>query len=181
MRRRKTYLRKGDNLYTNSIINLDVRTGKLRWFRSLVPNDSHDWDLTHASPLITTTVNGAPRRLVVTAGKDGLLRTLDRETHEVLYEAPVTTLKNEVAPITTTPSHVCPGILGGVEWSDPAYHPGTNMLYVPAVDCCGTFTAFEEARYIPGKNYLGGSSALDPLEQSQGWVTAVDASTGAVK
>ncbi|MGD8278109.1 MAG: PQQ-binding-like beta-propeller repeat protein [Gemmatimonadota bacterium] len=175
------HLRQGDNLYTNSILDLDVRTGTLKWHRSLVPNDSHDWDLTHASPLITATVNGTPRRLVVTAGKDGILRSLDRQTHEVLYETPVTTLENQTTPTTTTPSRVCPGILGGVEWSGPAYHPGTNLLYVPAVDWCATFTAFEETRYIPGKNYLGGSVELDPAEKSQGWVTAVDASTGAVK
>ena len=175
------HLRKGDNLYTNSIVCLDVRTGKRRWHRSLVPNDSHDWDVNHTSPLIRTQVNGADRRLVVTAGKDGLLRTLDRETHEVLYEAPVTTRENATAPVTTTPSRVCPGVLGGVEWSDPAYHPGTNLLYVPAVDWCTTFAAFEETRYIPGKIYLGGTFDLDPPEKAQGWVTAVDASTGAVK
>ena len=175
------HLRKGDNLYTNSIVCLDVRTGKRRWHRSLVPKDSHDWDLSHASPLIRTSVNGSHRRLVVTAGKDGLLRTLDRETHEVLYETPVTTRENATAPITTTPSRVCPGVFGGVEWSDPAYHPGTNFLYVPAVDWCTTFAAFEETRYIPGRVYFGGTADLDPPEKSQGWVTAIDASTGAVK
>ena len=47
------HLRPGDNLYTNSIVVLDVRTGKRRWHRSLVPNDSHDWDLTHTMPLFT--------------------------------------------------------------------------------------------------------------------------------
>ena len=52
------HLRKGENLYTNSIVCLDVRTGKRRWHRSLVPNDSHDWDLTHASPLISASVGG---------------------------------------------------------------------------------------------------------------------------
>jgi alcohol dehydrogenase (cytochrome c) len=174
-------LRKGDNLYTNSIVCLDVRTGKRRWHRSLVPNDSHDWDVTHASPLITATVKGASRRLVATAGKDGMLRTLDRETHEVLYETPLTTIENATAPVTTTPSRVCPGVLGGVEWSDPAYLPGTNMIYTPAVDWCTTFAAYEEPRYIPGHDYLGGSVDMDPTEKAQGWVTAVDASTGEVK
>ena len=175
------HLRQGDNLYTNSIVALDVHTGERRWHRSLVPNDSHDWDLTHASPLVTTNVDGTQRRLVVTAGKDGFLRTLDRETHAVLYETPVTMVENAGAPITTTPRRVCPGVLGGVEWSAPAYHPGENLLYVPAVDWCSTFVAFEEARYIPGKNYLGGSVDLDPLEDALGWVTAIDASTGAVR
>jgi alcohol dehydrogenase (cytochrome c) len=173
-------LRKGENLYTNSIVCLDVRTGKMRWYRSLVPNDSHDWDLTHASPLLTATIDGKPRRLVVTAGKDGVLRALDRETHDVVYETPVTTREND-RPVTTTPVRTCPGVLGGVEWSDPAYNPGTNLLYVPAVDWCATFTAFPETRYIPGKLYAGGTADLDPPAKAQGWVTAVDASTGEVK
>ena len=43
------HLRQGTNLYTNSMIVLDARTGKLRWYRQMVPNDSHDWDLTHAT------------------------------------------------------------------------------------------------------------------------------------
>ena len=175
------HLRRGENLYTNSIVCLDVRTGKRRWHRSLVPNDSHDWDLTHASPLISASVGGKTRRLVVTAGKDGFLRTLDRDTQEVLYETPVTTIENADLPITTTPTRACPGVLGGVEWSDPAWNPGANLLYVPAVDWCATFTAFEETRYIPGKLYMGGTVDLDPPEKSQGWVTAVDASSGAVK
>jgi alcohol dehydrogenase (cytochrome c) len=174
-------LRKGDNLYTNALVCLDVRTGKRRWHRSLVPNDSHDYDLTHASPLITATINGASRRLVVTAGKDGFLRTLDRETHEVLYETPVTTIENAGVPVSTTPSHVCPGVLGGVEWSGPAYLASLNMLYVPAVDWCSTYIAFEDARYIPGRTYLGGKVDGDPPATSHGWLTAIDASTGAVK
>ena len=151
------HLRQGDNLYTNSIVCLDVRTGKRRWHRSLVPNDSHDWDLTQASPLVTANVDGAPRRLVVTAGKDGMLRTLDRETHEVLYETPVTTLENATRRSRPRRAACAPGVLGGVEWNGPAYLPATNLLYVPAVDWCATFTAFEETRYIPGKIYMGGT------------------------
>ena len=174
-------LRQGQNLYTNSMVVLDVRTGRLRWYNQLVPNDSHDWDLTQASPIISATINGTTRRLVVTAGKDGFLRPIDRDTRQIVYATPVTTIKNADVPVTTQPSHACPGVLGGVEWSGPAYHPGTNMLFVPAVDWCSTFTAFEEPRYIPGKNYMGGTVTRDPAGESQGWLTAIDASTGAVK
>jgi Glucose dehydrogenase len=63
---------------------------QLRWYLQLVPNDSHDWDLTHASPMFNAVVNGATRRLVVTTGKDGVLRALDRDTHRVVYETAVT-------------------------------------------------------------------------------------------
>jgi alcohol dehydrogenase (cytochrome c) len=175
------HLRQGNNLYTNSIVVLDVRTGKLRWHRQLVPNDSHDWDVTHATPIFNTTINGAPRRLVATTGKDGMLRGLDRDTHNVLYETPVTTRENADTPVITTPLRACPGVLGGSQWNGPAYNPGANLLFAAAVDWCATFSSFEQVRYIPGKLYMGGKTDLDPVEKSQGWLTAVDASTGAVK
>jgi alcohol dehydrogenase (cytochrome c) len=175
------HLRRGDNLYTNSIVVLDVRTGKLRWHKQLVPNDSHDWDLTHVTPLFSANINGTMRRLVATAGKDGVLRVLDRETHAIVYQTPVTTLENADKPVTTTPIRVCPGLLGGLEWNGPAYNPGTNLLYTPAVDWCTTFMSFEDVRHIPGKLYMGGTYNMDPAERGQGWLTAVDASTGAVK
>ena len=172
-------LRPGDNLYTNSVVALDVRTGALRWYKQTVPNDSHDWDLTQVSPLLSLEVDGKPRRLVVTAGKDGLLRTLDRDTHEALYATPVTTIENVEAPITEAGTHACPGLLGGVLWNGPAYNPATKLLYVGAVDWCATFWSAEEFRFMPGRMYLGGAYQLDPTPA--GWLTAVDAVTGATR
>jgi alcohol dehydrogenase (cytochrome c) len=118
--------------------------------------------------------------LAATASKDGFLRTFDRDSHELVYSTPVTTIENAETPITTEPTYACPGVLGGVEWNGPAYNPGANMLYVNAVDWCATFTAFQEVRHIPGKLYMGGTANLESAEQSQGWLTAIDASTGAV-
>jgi alcohol dehydrogenase (cytochrome c) len=175
------HVRAGDNLYTNCIVVLDVRTGTRKWHRSLAPNDSHDWDLTHAMPLFTAEVHGTPTRLVATVGKDGVLRALNRKTTEIVYATPVTTIQNVDTPVTTTPTHACPGALGGVEWNGPSFSPRTGTLYVPAVDWCTTFTAEAEPRYIPGKLYMGGEMDLDPPQNAQGWLTAVDASTGAVR
>ena len=175
------HLRQGDNLYTNSVLALDARTGRLRWHRQLVPNDSHDWDVTHATPLYTAVVNGATKRILATAGKDGMLRAIDRDSHAVLFETAVTTRENADVPVGLSPVRACPGVLGGVEWNGPAFSPRTNLLYVPAVDWCTTFTAFEQVRHIPGKLYMGGTVNLDPPSRSQGWVTAVDAATGAVR
>ena len=172
-------LRPGENLYTNSVIVLDVRTGALRWHQSMVPSDFHDWDLTQATPLIRVKRGGREREAVVTAGKDGILRTLDRQTHERLYETPVTTRLNTDLPLTGEGVRVCPGVLGGVQWNGPAYHPGTGLLYTPAVDWCTTFALSDSVRYVPGQNYLGGTVELDST--SQGWLTAVDASTGKVR
>ena len=172
-------LRGGDNLYTNAMIALDVRTGKLVWYDQLVPADDHDWDLTQVSPLYRTQVNGQERDLIATVGKDGILRVIDRDSHERLFETPVTTIDNAEAPVTTAGTWACPGILGGVEWNGPAYNPGTNMLYTPAVDWCATFILAEDIRYVEGENYLGGEVELD--DDWQGWVTAVDASDGTVR
>jgi alcohol dehydrogenase (cytochrome c) len=175
------HLRQGDNLYTNSVIALDARTGKLLWHRQLVPNDSHDWDVTHAAPLYTANIGGATKRLLATAGKDGMLRAIDRDTHRVVFETAVTTRENADVPVGLSPMRACPGPLGGVQWNGPYFSPRTNLLYVPAVDWCATFAAFEQVRYIPGKLYMGGTVDLDPPAKTQGWITAVDASTGTVK
>ena len=172
-------LRPGDNRYSSSVIALDVRTGKLRWFKQMVPNDSHDWDLTQVSPVFKTRVNGQERELLTTVGKDGILRSLDRSTHEVLYATPVTTLKDGEKPITLEGVSACPGVLGGVEWNGPAFNPVSNLLYVEAVDWCATYYLANSARFIPGKLYMGGTVQL--ADTSQGWLTAVDSSTGKVR
>lgn len=174
-------IRKGANLYTGSLIVLDARTGKLKWHYQAVPHDVHDWDLTQVSPLFTTNVGGKKRKLVALAGKDGLLTVLDRETRERLYETPVTTRSNADVPLTLDGVRVCPGVLGGVQWNGPAFNPGSNMLYVPAVDWCGVFKKSAEVRFVPGQLYMGGSHIAEPIGKARGWLTAVDASTGEVR
>jgi alcohol dehydrogenase (cytochrome c) len=54
------------------------------------------------------------------------------------------------------------------------------MLVVPTVDWCGVFKKADEAHFIPGQLYIGGSYTFDPVEESHGWLTAVNASTGAI-
>jgi alcohol dehydrogenase (cytochrome c) len=175
-----TEVRPGTNLYTNSLVALDVRTGKLQWYYQAIPNDSHDYDLTQVSPLFTATVGGKTRKLVAVTGKDGLLRVLDRESKEPLYATPVTTRTNVGEPLTVEGTYVCPGYLGGTLANGPAYNPNTNMLYAPAVDWCGKFIKASEDHFVRRELYLGGTYIADPVEKSRGWLTAVDASTGKV-
>jgi alcohol dehydrogenase (cytochrome c) len=175
------HLREGDNLYSNSLLALDVRNGALRWFRQMVPHDTHDWDLTHAGPLFSARIQDTLRDAIAAAGKDGMLRVLDRRTHEVLYETPVTRRENIDAPITQTGTRACPGFWGGVQWNGPAYHPRLQMLYVNAVDWCSTFKTTKHVRRAPDRGYLGGSTVEDSLDQAAGWLTAVDATTGAIR
>lgn len=173
--------RPGANLYTCSMVVLDARTGKLRWYYQLVPHDEHDWDTTQVSPLFSTTIAGKTRKLVATVGKDGLLHVLDRETRKQVYEVPITTRVNTDVPPTREGLRACPGVLGGAQWNGPAFNPGTNTLYVNAVDWCGTFIKAAEARYVQGAMYMGGTVRADAPDKSRGWLTAIDASTGAVR
>ena len=173
--------REGANLYTNSMIVLDARTGTLKWYYQATPHDTHDYDTTQVSPLFESTVGGKKRKLVAVSGKDGMLHVLDRETKEHLYEVPVTTRLNVEVPLKSTEGvRVCPGVQGGVQWNGPAFNPRTNLLYVNAVDWCGTFRKAKEVRFIPGQIYMGGFHSADPLDKARGWLTAVDASTGKV-
>ncbi|MFN7944335.1 MAG: PQQ-binding-like beta-propeller repeat protein [Blastocatellia bacterium] len=174
-------IRPGANLYTNSMVVLEVKTGKLKWFYQAVPHDTHDWDITQVSPLFTAKVAGRSRNLVAVVGKDGLLHVLDRDSKEHLYETPVTTRLNTDVSVPVSGIRACPGVLGGVLWNGPAFNPGTGMLYVPAVDWCGTFKKAPEARFVEGQTYMGGSYIGDPPDKARGWLTAIDASTGAVR
>jgi len=145
----------------------------------MVPNDDHDWDLTQVSPLYRARIDGAMRNLVATAGKDGVLRVVDRDSKKRMFETPVTTILNAGAPVTLKGTHACPGIFGGVQWNGPSFHPGANLLVVPAVDWCATFFLDETVKFVPGQNYLGGRVVADTAWR--GWITAVDASTGNVR
>ena len=175
-------LRPGSNLYTNSIIALDVNTGKLLWYKQLVPADEHDWDLTQVSPIFQARVDGKMHNVVATAGKDGMLRVLDQTSHQIVYETAVTTRKNVDAPVTTEGTYACPGVLGGVEWNGSALDPSEGLLITPAVNFCSTFYADEpgNVRYTEGNLYLGGKVEMDYKSWS-GWLTAVNIQDGSVR
>jgi alcohol dehydrogenase (cytochrome c) len=173
-------IRPGANLYTNSLVALDAKTGKLLWYRQFIPHDVHDADLSQVSPLFETTIEGKKREVISVSGKDGLLRLLDRnDDHKEFYVVPITTRENVDAVPTVEGVHRCPGLLGGMEWNGPAYDPGNNTLFVPPVDWCGVFSkAPKDPPIMQGMHYYGGAVAQDPREKSKGWLTAVDAATG---
>ena len=172
-------VRPGANLYTDSLVALDAKTGKLLWYRQFIPHDVHDADLSQVSPLFETTIGGEKHEVIAVSGKDGLLRLLDRNSHSQFYEAPITTRENVDAPPTVEGAHRCPGLLGGAEWNGPAYDPKGNTLFVPAADWCGVFRkAPKDSPIMQGMHYYGGSVTSDPREKAKGWLTALDASTG---
>jgi len=169
----------GGDLYTNSAVALDVRTGRLLWYHQFVPDDDHDRDLSQVSPLFDATIGGKKRKLISVAGKDGLLRVVDRETHDQLYEVEITSRTDWDKSPTVDGVHSCPGLLGGLEWNGPAYSRATNTLFVATVDWCGTFRkGAGPATFTQFSHYYNGSVTPDPRDQSRGWLQALDASTG---
>lgn len=168
--------RPGDNLFTDAIVSLDARTGKLLWYHQHKKNDSIDHDLS-AAPVIFRDPD--VRDIVAYAGKDGRLTALDRNSKKVLYSTPVTTIENINAVASEAGAHVCPGLLGGVEWNGPAYDPKSNSLFVGSVDWCTTFKK-GASKYVQGEFFYGGDPIMD-AQYKGGWITALNASTGAVK
>jgi alcohol dehydrogenase (cytochrome c) len=172
--------RPGDNLYTNSVIVLDAASGALKWWFQATSNDGFDYDMS-APPMLYSTTDGTPR--VAVAGKDGHLFGIDRRTHRVVFETPVTTILNADKQPTPEGVRACPGPLGGVEWNGPALDPASHTIYVGTVDWCATFHSGEgeQLAYEPGDLYMGTAHAPDSSEHATGWVIALDGTTGTVK
>lgn len=174
--------RPGENEGTNTAAAIDLRTGKLIWARQFVPHDTHDWDLSQTSPLLSATIDGKTRNLLIVSGKDGRLRGVDRDTSEVLYDLVISKQENADKPASETPMHICPGLLGGQEWSSTAYDPGRGLAFSPMVDWCGT-VSHEAAAPIHqvGVHFYGGGIVQDPIDQSRGVLAAVDVAAGKLR
>jgi alcohol dehydrogenase (cytochrome c) len=167
--------RPGANLFTNSMVVLDARTGALKWWHQMTPNDGLDLDLA-AAPMLYWNSKGEP--MVAQGSKDGHLYGIDRETHKRVFMTPVTTIKKPEQAPNARGVHSCPGPVGGVEWNGPAYDQMTKQIVVGAVDWCALIKS-DEVDFQPGKFLLAGSWEWD--EVKTGWVTAVNPDSGAVR
>jgi alcohol dehydrogenase (cytochrome c) len=135
--------RKGDNLYTCSLVAIRVATGKIVWYFQTSPHDTHDWDSAQTPILIDGTIDGKPRKLVSTAARNGYFFTLDRLTgeHIATYRYGTTanwsrgTLANgEPDPIpeksATVPGSLVSPVEGGVtNYQAAAFNPDTGLFY----------------------------------------------------
>jgi alcohol dehydrogenase (cytochrome c) len=165
--------RPGANLYTNSVVALDYRTGKLAWYVQQVPHDTHDWD-TAAAPAI---YEQGGKSFMAVANKGGWLYLYDRDTHSLIVRSEVTAHENSDVPLSAQGVHHCPGLLGGVQWNGPAYSPRDELVYVNSIHWCTT-THLTESHFIRGLTYLGGEFSWDPVETAGGSTNAFDAATG---
>ncbi|ATQ68621.1 MULTISPECIES: pyrroloquinoline quinone-dependent dehydrogenase [Methylosinus] len=180
-------LRGGDNLYSNSVIALDARTGAYRTHFKILDKDWHDWDVSAAPALVTT---AAGRRMMLVAPKDGHLYGFDLETKERLYRVPMTKIENADVPFSADRSvHFCPGSVGGAEWNGPAFDPQNNLVMVGEVQWCTTVRIEPEkeiegaAKFTPWSgedsiNPFNMWGRADPVFQWAGWLQAVDADSG---
>jgi alcohol dehydrogenase (cytochrome c) len=184
--------RKGDNLYSDSIVALDADTGKLRWHYQFTPHDLHDWDATQVPILADLTIGGQPRKVVMFANRNGFYYTLDRTNGKVIVAKPyvVTTWAKEVdsngRPILL-PGNVpdekgaltCPEIQGGTNFWPPSYDPAQRLFFVNAREACATYYAWRQ-EYVPGERYTGGAGqrAKGPDQRAYGALRAIDPITG---
>ena len=176
--------RPGANRHTTSVVELDARLGTIRRVRQLLRGDVHDWDLA-APPSLVTTAGG--RRIILQAGKDGYVYALDRESGSIRWRTAVTRRENVGAPLTAEGTRFCPGVNGGVEWNGPGYSREAGAVFVNGIDWCTT-VSIAPVSELEGKEGLPwtGSSQLRhpfgvPDSVRSGWVTALDAETGAIR
>jgi len=167
-------MREGANLFTISTVALDAKTGKLKWWYQLRPNDDHDWDAT-----VVSLFDVGSRKLVATGGKEGILHVVTREDGKPVFKLPMTTVLNHDVPLTAEGVRVCP--VAGVQWNGAAWSPATELLYVNAIDWCTVFKLGPQPKWVATVPYTGlanGWGSNDAIEKWSGWINAVDPRTG---
>ena len=183
--------RNGDNLYTCSIVAVNVETGKMAWYYQVNPHDTHDWDSTETPILVDGDFNGRPRKMVLHADRSGYFFTLDRLTGEHLVTSKFSTAANWAKEInskgqpirdplkdsTVAGSLVSPNNTGATNWPPPAYSPDTGLFYVPSQE---TYSMYYLTETDPrGAMGLGGKDEV-PVGFLGGYLTAIDYKTGKV-
>jgi alcohol dehydrogenase (cytochrome c) len=161
---------------TDSVISVDAITGKLNWHYQAVPLDERDWDLATA-PTVYRTPDG--KEMIAVTGKSGRVYGLEGATGKLVLNTPGTSILNDQEPLDLTWKLVCPGLQGGAMFNGAAYHPGTGTLYVGMADHCAWYI---KDKTIPpsGGAVIKDWSAAVKLQAPKGWITAMDAKTGAV-
>ncbi|MBI3475848.1 MAG: PQQ-dependent dehydrogenase, methanol/ethanol family [Acidobacteria bacterium] len=183
--------RAGDNLFSNSLLALDVDSGKMNWFFQFTRHDEHDWDATQVPILID--VQG--KHLIAQANRNGFFYVVDRTTGKLLSaeayahitwsdtkDADGRPAPNATSSPTLEGRTVCPGALGSTNWMSPSFNPDTSLFYVTAREQCDVFStapqpyeaghAYYGSAYFPSDKaepYLGALRALDPTTGKMKW------------
>jgi alcohol dehydrogenase (cytochrome c) len=185
-------VRLGDNLYSDCILALDPKTGKLKWYYQTTPHDVFDWDATEPMLLVDALWEGQTRQLLLQANRNGFLYVLDRRDGKLLLAKPFVkkmTWAKEVGadgrPVTLPlpkvggGTQVCPSQTGATNWNASSFHPGTGLMYVQTLESCSIYNV-RQAEWQAGRGYLAGSQRSVPGEISQKILRALDYKTGNV-
>jgi PQQ-dependent dehydrogenase (methanol/ethanol family) len=162
--------RPGDNKWSAGMFARNPDTGEARWFYQFSPHDLFDYDAINENVLVDLTIDGAPRKVLLRAERDGYVYVIDRGTGQVLSATPfvyITSTKGvdlktgrmqEVVEKTPHTGQVvrdiCPAATGAKDWQPTAFSPRTGLLYIPAQNLCMDFEGVE-ANYIAGTPYVG--------------------------
>jgi alcohol dehydrogenase (cytochrome c) len=185
--------RKGDNLYSSSVIALDPETGKLKWHFQFTPHDLHDWDATESLVLVDATFQGQPRKLLLQGNRNGFFYVLDRVTGKFLLGEPFVKRitwatgigpdgRPKLAPNSEpTPGGTltCPSVSGASNWPSTAFNPSTGLFYLMAQESCNVYTKNGQW-WIQGQSFYGGGTRRAPGEINAKFLKALDINTGKV-
>jgi alcohol dehydrogenase (cytochrome c) len=187
--------RKGDNLYSASILALERTTGKLKWHYQFTPHDLWDWDATQTSVLIDAGWQGRPRQLMLHASRNGFFYVFDRRDGTLLLAKPFVrnlTWASGIGPDgrpiklpnqepSAAGTKVCPSQDGATNWFSPSFNPATGLYYVQTFEKCSIYTKRDDAKWESGKSYLGGSQRTASDPKPERILKAIDIRTGAIK
>ena len=162
--------RPGDNLYTCSAVALDADTGKLKWHFQFTPHDGMDWDSVQIPVLVDMAWQGAPRKLMLWANRNGFYYVLDRSTGKFLHGSafvkqnwaagldeagrPIRLLNTGSSAAGTL---TFPNAQGGTNWFSPSFSPHTGLFYVAAWKDASALASEVPVEFVEGKGYTGGS------------------------
>jgi alcohol dehydrogenase (cytochrome c) len=183
--------RGGDNLYSCSIVALDAKSGKLKWYYQFTPHDVWDWDATEPAALIDSAWQGQPRKLLVQANRNGFFYVLDRTNGKLLLAKPFVkkmTWASEIGadgrPVrlpnmepTLQGTKICPGLEGAANWFSTSFNPSTGLYYVQTLEKCEIYTK-TPMEWRAGRGYMGGTWVDTPGEPGQKILRAIDIRTG---
>ena len=192
-------VRKGDNLYTCSILALNPDDGTYKWHFQNSPHDVWDYDGVNEPMLVDITRDGKRIKALVQAHRNGYFYCLNRENGEFLYGKPFCEVTwtdrtkgadgldpktgrpfvNPAALPTEAGVRVCPGAAGGKEWNPMAYDESSGLAFVSVINNCAKFTS-GKAFFIKGQPYWGSSLTLID-NQASGALKAIDVATGQIK
>jgi alcohol dehydrogenase (cytochrome c) len=184
--------RKGDNLYSDSVLALRPKTGELAWYFQFTPHDLHDWDAEQPPLLVDAEWEGQPnRKLLVQANRNGFLYVLDRTNGKFLRGSPFVknlTWAKEIdakgRPVvnpesvpTTAGVKACPAVEGATNWFSTAFHNG--LFYVQALEKCNIYKK-SPGVWEAGKSYYDGTTQDIPGEPGTKVLRAIELRTGRV-